>query len=48
MGDEEFDQTDLRVEILIKLHDCFYKTGCFGPYKDKRQSSGLEGIEEAD
>ena len=49
MGDEEFDQTDSEDGNSYKTDSKIVSTtGCFRPYKERCQSSGLEGIEEAD
>ena len=49
MGDEEFDHTDFEGGNSYKTDSKIVSTtGCFRPYKDRCQSSGLEGIEEAD
>lgn len=49
MGEEEFDQIDCESGNSYKTDNKIVSTvGCFRPYKDRCQSSGLEGVEEAD
>lgn len=49
MGDKEFDQTDFEGGNSYKTDNKIVSTiGCFRPFKDRCQSPGLEGVEEAD